>query len=466
MLPETLARGVQSAGFRSRPTDRDWSATRPQRGQSAGPPCGSGHFLLGCYDLLERAWALRGLDPAGAAPRIVASLWGVDIDARYAQIASVAIVLRARRHCRTRSLPRPNIVTARPLPTEMPDELDPDLRRLVNVIADALAQAPVLGVLLKGEERISSEVRGMVFGAGAGVLQLSDDAFEEAEHRLLATLQQLAHSTTATAGERLFAAEAGDAVRLLDVCRTRFDAVLMNPPFGEPVPATKPYLRTRTPGCPPKTPTSLPPSSAAALSCASPTATSAHLPCRDVPDHLHRLAHPGVPRHPRYGPRRPWLRRHGAGARRNHRLCHQPRSPQPSHTASFIRLLKDTDRPCALATVAANARAGREDPRVFRVPISEFAAVPGSPIAYWMGPSTRRLFIDFPPLEGNGAEVRQGLATGDDFRFVRAFWEVDPRRIARSKEETRQDKRWCPFAKGGEYSPLLGRHPPRRRLGR
>ncbi len=78
----------------------------------------------------------------------------------------------------------------------------------------------------------------------------------------------------------------------------------------------------------------------------------------------------------------------------------------------------------------------------------------------------RRLFIDFPPLEGNGAEVRQGLATGDDFRFVRAFWEVDPRRIARSKEETRQDKRWCPFAKGGEYSPLLGRHPPRRRLGR
>lgn len=208
------------------------------------PACGSGHFLLGCYDLLERAWALRGLDPAGAAPRIVASLWGVDIDARCAQIASVAIVLRARRHCRTRSLPRPNIVTARPLPTEMPDELDPDLRRLVNVIADALAQAPVLGVLLKGEERISSEVRGMVFGAGAGVLQLSDDAFEEAEHRLLATLQQLADSTTATAGERLFAAEAGDAVRLLDVCRTRFDAVLMNPPFGEPVPATKPYLRT------------------------------------------------------------------------------------------------------------------------------------------------------------------------------------------------------------------------------
>jgi hypothetical protein len=56
-------------------------------------------------------------------------------------------------------------------------------------------------------------------------------------------------------------------------------------------------------------------------------------------------------------------------------------------------------------------------------------------------------------LEGKWAEARQGLATADDFRFVRAFWEVDPRRIARSREETRARDRWCPFAKGGDYSP-------------
>ena len=36
------------------------------------------------------------------------------------------------------------------------------------------------------------------------------------------------------------------------------------------------------------------------------------------------------------------------------------------------------------------------------------------------------------------AEDASGLQTGDDFRFVRAFWEVDPRRIARSREETKQ----------------------------
>jgi hypothetical protein len=75
-------------------------------------------------------------------------------------------------------------------------------------------------------------------------------------------------------------------------------------------------------------------------------------------------------------------------------------------------------------------------------------------MAYWMSPEIRHLFTDYPSLEGSGAEVRQGLATGDDFRFVRAFWEVDPARIARSREETFESKRWVPFAKGGEYSPF------------
>jgi hypothetical protein len=53
-------------------------------------------------------------------------------------------------------------------------------------------------------------------------------------------------------------------------------------------------------------------------------------------------------------------------------------------------------------------------------------------------------------------------ATADDFRFVRAWWEVPPERIVRgtvqtSLEEFRRQtfevRRWVPFAKGGEYSP-------------
>jgi len=65
------------------------------------PACGSGHFLLGAYDLLEQAWMIQGVSPEEAAPQIVSSLWGIDIDSRCAQVAAAAVILRARRHCKS-----------------------------------------------------------------------------------------------------------------------------------------------------------------------------------------------------------------------------------------------------------------------------------------------------------------------------------------------------------------------------
>ena len=130
-----------------------------------------------------------------------------------------------------------------------------------------------------------------------------------------------------------------------------------------------------------------------------------------------------------------------------------PGSPPDTHETTFIRLLKDPDRAKGLSAAVSANRSAAEDRRIFAVRPSDFNAIPRAPVAYWMSPSIRRLFTDLPQLEGSAAEARQGLATGDDFRFVGAFWEVNPSRIARSAAETREDRRWSPFAKGGEYSP-------------
>ena len=51
------------------------------------------------------------------------------------------------------------------------------------------------------------------------------------------------------------------------------------------------------------------------------------------------------------------------------------------------------------------------------------------------------------------ATAKQGLATADDFRFVRLWWEVAPETIGYSPEDTRQGKGWVHFAKGGAFSP-------------
>lgn len=121
--------------------------------------------------------------------------------------------------------------------------------------------------------------------------------------------------------------------------------------------------------------------------------------------------------------------------------------------AVFFRLLHEDDRATALQEAVAALREGEEPSNVHPVDPASFEQVPGSPFAYWVSEQLRGKFAELPPFEGDGRKVKQGLATADDFRFVRASWEVNPVNEARSREETQEGKRWVPFAKGGEYSP-------------
>ncbi len=133
-----------------------------------------------------------------------------------------------------------------------------------------------------------------------------------------------------------------------------------------------------------------------------------------------------------------------------------------THTI-FFRLFAEDNKEERLAAAVAAARDGSRLASVTHtVDPSSFAQIPGSPFAYWVSERVRRLFRELPPFEAEGRTVRQGLATADDFRFVRAWWEVPPEKIvtgtaATTPEEFRQQtfegKRWVPFAKGGSYSP-------------
>jgi hypothetical protein len=426
------------------------------------PACGSGHFLLGCYDLLERAWELAGTTAAESAPMIVAALWGVDIDPRCAQVASAAITLRARRHCRELVLPRPNIITARGLPsdaTALPSDLEltSAQRALIDRVGEVLASAPVLGVLLKAEEALDQEIRHGVFGGVAhkpGMLELSDEAAEATERELLAHLQAVADEASSSVVERLLAAEADDALRLVDAVRQRYDVVLMNPPFGEPVPDTKPYLRASYPWMPSTSDLFSVFVGRGVELCNE----SGYLGAITSRAGMFLKTCEKWRREVLLGHRLVALADFGYGVMEQALVeaaayVVGASSPDAGQHATFIRLLRESNRPAALQDAIYSARRGDPDKRVFTLDLDDIHVVPGSPVAYWMAPGVRRLFKDHHVLEGSAAEVRHGLSTGDDFRFVRTAWEVDPRRIARSRQDTRAGRPWVPFGKGGEYSP-------------
>src|SRR5262249_8656103 len=129
----------------------------------------------------------------------------------------------------------------------------------------------------------------------------------------------------------------------------------------------------------------------------------------------------------------------------------------------FLRLLSYDDKAAVLTEAVAAMREGCTLNSVtYTVDPSSFRQVPGSPFAYWVSERIRRRFAELLPFESEDRTVKQGLATADDFRFVRAWWEISPAKTVTgaaktTPEEFRQwtftDKRWAPFAKGGEYSP-------------
>lgn len=90
----------------------------------------------------------------------------------------------------------------------------------------------------------------------------------------------------------------------------------------------------------------------------------------------------------------------------------------------------------------------------YRRSTDAFKSIPGTPIAYWASDAVRMAFEVSEPLSSI-AEPRQGLATSDNGRFLRKWWEVEEcatNRDAYSHQEALESgRRWFPIIRGGGF---------------
>lgn len=227
------------------------------------PACGSGHFLLYAFDLLLITYEEAHADPESpqseatgrtlsadyptlealrkAAPGLILAhnIHGVDIDARCAQIAQLALWMRAQRAYRDFQIGRSerpgirksNIVVAEPLVAD--DELvadfvaklgDAELGRVFTALVDGLKLAGDMGLLLRVETLVArSTPKGQ-----------SGNLFAPPEERIRATLARFVadEGQRSSTRKRLFAEDATQGMGLLAIAEKKYDVVLMNPPFG------------------------------------------------------------------------------------------------------------------------------------------------------------------------------------------------------------------------------------------
>ncbi len=226
------------------------------------PACGSGHFLLYAFDLLLTIYEEAYADPDSpqsdatdgtlaadypsldalrkAIPGLILAhnLHGVNIDPRCAQIAQLALWMRAQRAYRDLGIDRADrsqirrskVVIAEPLIAD--DRIVADfvtrlddvvLGRVFTDLVEKLKLAGDLGVLLRVESIITQQTN---------VGQM--DLLAPPEEQIRDTLSRFVadEEDGSDTRRRLFADDTVNGLGLLEISEQRFDVLLMNPPFG------------------------------------------------------------------------------------------------------------------------------------------------------------------------------------------------------------------------------------------
>ena len=89
----------------------------------------------------------------------------------------------------------------------------------------------------------------------------------------------------------------------------------------------------------------------------------------------------------------------------------------------------------------------------------DFKKIPGVPYAFWISSQLLQCFVNGQEM-GKIADVKQGLATTDNNRYLRLWSEVNNNKIGFDMEDIYQalesKKKWFPYNKGGDYRKWYG----------
>jgi len=406
------------------------------------PACGSGHILVEAYELFKAIYLERGYRQRDVAQLILEkNIFGLDIDERAAQLTGFALMMKGRaddRRLFERGV-KLNVVA---------------LQDRTGFDAERLAQ----GVKLAGyglKQGDLTELKQLfehatTFGS---LIQVPDELAEK-----LPALKQLSEATS----QDLFVSEAlkhlGPLVQQAEFLTAQYDTVVANPPYmgsKYQTPILKQYLKERYKGYDKDFFSAfivrelLFSKVTGEIGVVAPYVWMFLSSYEDLRKTLIQETTLSSLIQLEYNAFEPACipvgtftlkRRHANG-----------------FIGSFIKLSEfkghENQAPRTLEAIR-NPECGW----FFSSKPDEFNKVPGSPVAYWLSDALRAAF-SFPSLE-TIADIRQGMATTDNQRFLRLWHEVETNRVQfeiepKVKEGIGQ-AHWFPYNKGGAFRKWYG----------
>ena len=439
--------------------DQGLAIANPEDFRVIDPACGSGHMLTYAFDVLWDMYAEVGYPTRRIARLILEkNLHGADVDGRAAQLASFALTMKAVEHD-ARFLERieresqrggepswrgPRIVHVQSVEL---DELSP------AEIADASGDGVALGISQLIEQLRYADTYGSLIRVPAGASAL----FREIARRIEAGEKQ----------QLLGGADSEEWLRAADICEIledgRYTTLIANPPYLSMKKAKDPLKRFANKHY----------KRGSSDLCAMFIERAASLAQR-------RGAIGMITMHawmflPAYRDLRPWMLSSmtidsmahlgprafdsiGGEVVQTTAFATTNVACDANRVGVYLRLVdghNEAEKKRLLREAATN---GAHRLR-FETSVATCALIPGRPVAYWVSRQMLNAFEVGVPL-GDVVPAKQGLATADNERFLRQWFEVSADRSymqATDREDAQASgARWFPHNKGGEFRKWWG----------
>ena len=412
---------------------------KPEEIKICDPACGSGHMLTYAFDLLYAIYEEEGYEPAEIPEKILTNnLYGIEIDERAGELAAFALTMKARARQRrffNKGI-KPNICVLENIHFD-----DNELKDYMDFVGRDLFTAPLQTTLRQFEEadNFGSLIRPDLTDVD-GMLRILESKNVSGQLFISMTHQKVLQ-----------------ALRQADYLSPKYHVVIANPPYmGNRSMAGR--LQAFAKDSYPNSKSDLfamfiernldlanKRGSVAMITMQSWMFLSSFESLRS--EMLHKssivsMAHLGARAFDSIG-----------GEVVSTTAFVITTSRDTKFKGSFLRLTDGRSE----AEKDTNLKERRSNP--FLASTEDFKKIPGNPIAYWVSDTVRNTFTHAPQF-GEIAKPRQGLATGCNDIFLRAWHEVSLKEIglglASRDEAAETGLKWFSYNKGGEWRKWYG----------
>jgi len=443
------------------------------------PACGSGNFLLYAFDLFYDLYVDQ-IDNYGAdydeddIPRLIIenNLHGIDLDDRAVQLAQLGLIIKARKKRRTISSLKFNVVSS---DFFLPDyeetrhifedgtNLNSNQKRLIEDIWEDLLNAHRFGSLIKIGEKLNDKINLLNVNFEAGKTPLLEfgeiQDFENFSSTFFANLKTAVEQYASTGRNAFLASKTRDAIIFLELLNTKYDVATANPPYTDSSdfgPELKKFIEINYKK-PYKFNTNL--YATFIKRCYDITRTDGKIAMVHPPTFMYIKTFEDVRKFMldktfieffvEWG----YLGMFHPSARVDSAMYILDKRKNDKKSP-FIKLneLYEGKRYDAFVKAFDDYLADIENKHNYTIPQSKLKIIKSWPFIYWISDEFREKFkvSSVKDILKNC----QGLATSQNIRFLRFWWEVNEENIWTINTDTK--KKWYLYAKGGPFKKWNG----------